>query len=179
MLDDVTRQRFAELGIAQRAALENAPHDGTIGKAYFAANGSLVATREQGSPWPEPTDSTLIVREYPGPVIRLIGEQRRDYRLVDGVLVKVADGTPVNIPTLPVPAKITRWQGRKWLHAAGLLVTIEAAIQAGGLDAQIEYEAGEWYRDSEFLRGMASALLPEGTDVDGWLDGMFCEAATL
>lgn len=79
----------------------------------------------------------------------------------------------------PVPAKITRWQGRKWLHSAGLLESIEAAIGQGGLDARIEYEAGEWYRANEFLRSMAIALLPGGTDVDAWLDQMFREAASL
>jgi len=57
-----------------------------------------------------------------------------------------------------VPATITRTQARLVLHRAGLLDQVLAIIAAGGVEAQIWYEANEWNRASPVLDGMAQAL---------------------
>jgi hypothetical protein len=57
-----------------------------------------------------------------------------------------------------VPATITRTQARLVLHRAGLLDTVLQIIEAGGVEAQIWYEANEWNRASPVLAGMAQAL---------------------
>lgn len=57
-----------------------------------------------------------------------------------------------------VPATITRTQARLVLHRAGLLDQVLALITAGGVEAQIWYEANEWNRQSPVLAGMAEAL---------------------
>lgn len=57
-----------------------------------------------------------------------------------------------------VPATITRTQARLVLHRAGLLDKVLEVIEAGGVEAQIWYEAAEWNRASPILAGMAQAL---------------------
>lgn len=57
-----------------------------------------------------------------------------------------------------VPATITRTQARLVLHRAGLLDKVLEVIAAGGVEAQIWYEANEWNRASPILAGMAEAL---------------------
>lgn len=57
-----------------------------------------------------------------------------------------------------VPARITRTQARLVLHRAGLLEQVLKVIEAGGVEAQIWYEANEWNRASPILAGMAQAL---------------------
>lgn len=57
-----------------------------------------------------------------------------------------------------VPATITRTQARLVLHRAGLLDKVLEVIAAGGVEAQIWYEANEWNRASPILAGMAQAL---------------------
>lgn len=57
-----------------------------------------------------------------------------------------------------VPATITRTQARLVLHRAGLLDKVLEVIAAGGVEAQIWYEAAEWNRSSPVLAGMAQAL---------------------
>mgnify|MGYP007100088042 CR=1 FL=1 len=57
-----------------------------------------------------------------------------------------------------VPAMITRTQARLVLHRAGLLDKVLEIIASGGVEAQIWYEANEWYRASPVLAGMALAL---------------------
>lgn len=57
-----------------------------------------------------------------------------------------------------VPATITRTQARLVLHRAGLLDKVLEVIEAGGVEAQIWYEAAEWNRSSPVLAGMAQAL---------------------
>jgi hypothetical protein len=57
-----------------------------------------------------------------------------------------------------VPATITRTQARLVLHRAGLLDKVLEVIAAGGVEAQIWYEANEWHRASPILAGMAQAL---------------------
>jgi len=57
-----------------------------------------------------------------------------------------------------VPATITRTQARLVLHRAGLLDTVLQIIEAGGVEAQIWYEANEWNRASPVLAGMAQAM---------------------
>jgi hypothetical protein len=44
------------------------------------------------------------------------------------------------------------------LHRAGLLDKVLEVIAAGGVEAQIWYEANEWNRASPILAGMAQAL---------------------
>lgn len=57
-----------------------------------------------------------------------------------------------------VPATITRTQARLVLHRTGLLPQVLEVIAAGGVEAQIWYEAAEWNRSSPVLAGMAQAL---------------------
>lgn len=57
-----------------------------------------------------------------------------------------------------VPLTITRTQARLVLHRAGLLDKVLEVIAAGGVEAQIWYEAAEWNRASPVLAGMAKAL---------------------
>jgi len=57
-----------------------------------------------------------------------------------------------------VPEVITRTQARLVLHRAGLLDKVLEVIAAGGVEAQIWYEANEWHRASPVLAGMAQAL---------------------
>jgi len=57
-----------------------------------------------------------------------------------------------------VPTTITRTQARLVLHRAGLLDKVLEVIAAGGVEAQIWYEANEWNRASPILAGMAQAL---------------------
>lgn len=57
-----------------------------------------------------------------------------------------------------VPATITRTQARLVLHRSGLLPEVLKVIEAGGVEAQIWYEAAEWNRASPMLAGMAEAL---------------------
>jgi hypothetical protein len=65
---------------------------------------------------------------------------------------------PPPIDPNAVPAKITRTQARLVLHRAGLLDKVLEVIAAGGVEAQIWYEANEWNRASPILAGMAQAL---------------------
>jgi hypothetical protein len=65
---------------------------------------------------------------------------------------------PPPIDPNAVPATITRTQARLVLHRAGLLDTVLQIIEAGGIEAQIWYEANEWNRASPVLDGMAQAL---------------------
>jgi len=57
-----------------------------------------------------------------------------------------------------VPEVITRTQARLVLHRAGLLDTVLQIIAAGGIEAQIWYEANEWHRSSPVLASMSQAL---------------------
>jgi hypothetical protein len=65
---------------------------------------------------------------------------------------------PAPIDPNAVPATITRTQARLVLHRAGLLDKVLEVIAAGGVEAQIWYEANEWNRASPILAGMAQAL---------------------
>jgi len=74
-----------------------------------------------------------------------------------------------------VPQTITRRQGRLALLQAGKLDAAEAIVKAGGLAAQIEYEAATWERNNHFLTQVWEAL---GGDSQG-LDDLFTTAASL
>lgn len=65
---------------------------------------------------------------------------------------------PAPVDPNAVPATITRTQARLVLHRAGLLTEVLKVIEAGGVEAQIWYEAAEWNRSSPVLAGMAQAL---------------------
>lgn len=65
---------------------------------------------------------------------------------------------PPQVDPNAVPATITRTQARLVLHRAGLLENVLKVIEAGGVEAQIWYEAAEWNRSSPVLAGMAQAL---------------------
>lgn len=65
---------------------------------------------------------------------------------------------PAPVDPNAVPATITRTQARLVLHRAGLLDKVLEVIAAGGVEAQIWYEAAEWNRSSPVLAGMALAL---------------------
>src|SRR5690625_665490 len=53
-----------------------------------------------------------------------------------------------------VPQQVTRRQGRLALLEVGKLDAVEAAVEAAGMAAQIEYEADTWERSNEFLQTM-------------------------
>ena len=74
-----------------------------------------------------------------------------------------------------VPQTITRRQGRLALLQAGKLDAAEAIVKAGGLAAQIEYEAATWERGNEYLQQIWALLGGSGTE----LDALFVLAASL
>ena len=80
-------------------------------------------------------------------------------------------------PVAPVvvPQTITRRQGRLALLQAGKLDAAEAIVKAGGLAAQIEYEAATWERGNEYLQQIWALL--GGSDKE--LDALFVLAASL
>lgn len=80
-------------------------------------------------------------------------------------------------PVAPVvvPQAITRRQGRVALMQAGKLDAAEAIVKAGGLAAQIEYEAATWERGNEYLQQIWALL--GGSDKE--LDALFVLAASL
>ena len=80
-------------------------------------------------------------------------------------------------PVAPVvvPQTITRRQGRVALMQAGKLDAAEAIVKAGGLAAQIEYEAATWERTNEYLQQIWALL--GGSDTE--LDALFILAAGL
>ena len=80
-------------------------------------------------------------------------------------------------PVAPVvvPQTITRRQGRVALMQAGKLDAAEAIVEAGGLAAQIEYEAATWERGNEYLQQIWALL--GGSDKE--LDALFVLAASL
>ena len=80
-------------------------------------------------------------------------------------------------PVAPVvvPQVITRRQGRVALMQAGKLDAAEAIVKAGGLAAQIEYEAATWERGNEYLQQIWALLGGSGKE----LDALFVLAASL
>jgi hypothetical protein len=59
----------------------------------------------------------------------------------------------------PVPPLIPAWKGKAALREAGLLDSVEAAVEvAGGRIADAWAGAFEWNRDSEFLLSLAVGL---------------------
>ena len=82
--------------------------------------------------------------------------------------------TPPVAPVV-VPQTITRRQGRIALMQAGKLDAAEAIVKAGGLAAQIEYEAATWERGNEYLQQIWALL--GGSDKE--LDALFVLAASL
>ena len=82
--------------------------------------------------------------------------------------------TPPVAPVV-VPQTITRRQGRLALLQAGKLDAAEAIVKAGGLAAQIEYEAATWERGNAYLQQIWALL--GGSDKE--LDDLFILAAVL
>ena len=80
-------------------------------------------------------------------------------------------------PVAPVvvPQTITRRQGRLALLQAGKLDAAEAIVNAGGLAAQIEYDAATWERGNAYLQQIWALL----GDSDKELDDLFILAASL
>ena len=86
---------------------------------------------------------------------------------------EVADADPV---VTPVPQAVTMRQARLALHGAGLLSAVNAAINAAGEAAKIEWEyAQEVQRTSGLVPAMAAQL---GMN-DAQLDALFTAAAAL
>jgi hypothetical protein len=76
----------------------------------------------------------------------------------------------------PVPPVIPAWKGKAALREAGLLDTVEAAVQSAAGRVQDAWSgASEWDRTSEFLQALAAAL---GLD-DRQVDQMFRDAAAI
>ena len=82
--------------------------------------------------------------------------------------------TPPVAPVV-VPQTITRRRGRLALLQAGKLDAAEAIVKAGGLAAQIEYEAATWERGNAYLQQIWALL--GGSDKE--LDDLFVLAASL
>lgn len=89
--------------------------------------------------------------------------------------------TPIEIiPAVMVPASVTMRQARLALHAAGLLVQVETAIDAlpepPRSEARIEWDyASEVHRGSEFVTLLGAALELDKQS----LDGLFLKASEL
>ena len=93
-----------------------------------------------------------------------------------GIGWTLKDGELVAPPVAaPVPQTITRRQGRIALMQAGKLDAAEAIVKAGGLAAQIEYEAATWERGNAYLQQIWALL--GGSDKE--LDALFVLAASL
>lgn len=75
----------------------------------------------------------------------------------------------------PIPASVTRRQGRLALLQAGKLEAVEQAVSEAGLAAQINYEADTWDRDNALLVQLWTEL--GGTETE--LDELFILAAGL
>ena len=90
----------------------------------------------------------------------------------NGEFVPPVDPEPV---PEPIPSSVTRRQGRLALLEAGKLVDVEAAVEASGMTAQIEYEADTWERSNMFLQQLWTQL--GGTEQE--LDDLFKLGATL
>ena len=91
-----------------------------------------------------------------------------------GWTLKDGDFTPPVAPVV-VPQTITRRQGRVALMQAGKLDAAEAIVKAGGLAAQIEYEAATWERGNAYLQQIWALLGGSGKE----LDALFVLAASL
>ena len=62
-------------------------------------------------------------------------------------------------PPPPVPGSVSRLQGRLALLDAGLLATVEAAVNAAGGATLIWYQdAQNWRRDDPILNGLGTAI---------------------
>lgn len=123
-----------------------------------------------------PSDSVEITAEYHAAL--LAGQSSGK------VITADESGYPVleNATVLPpqVPSRVTMRQARLALHAAGLLQSVEAAINAmpepPQTAARIEWDyASEVHRASEFVGMLGGAL---GLDEQG-LDDLFFAAAAL
>ena len=91
--------------------------------------------------------------------------------IVDGVWTQKwrVDNVPVE-----VPQSVTMRQAQLALHAAGHLDAVEAAIEAAGVVAQIEWKAAkDVHRDSALVAMMAGVLDLD----DAALDALFVDAA--
>lgn len=76
----------------------------------------------------------------------------------------------------PVPASVTRLQGRLALLNAGLLSTAESAINAAGGATLIWYQdAQTWERSNPILTDLGTAIGLSSSDIDD----LFRQAATL
>jgi hypothetical protein len=89
------------------------------------------------------------------------------------------DGSKFVTPTAPVPAKVTRRQGRRALLESGYLQPVEAYLasitdETERLQAQIEYEAETWERPNPWVAHVLELL--ELTPEQG--DDLFRLAAT-
>jgi hypothetical protein len=104
--------------------------------------------------------------------------KNRDYQIalaeVDAGEAKIADYVP---PPPPVPQRVTRFQARAALLAAGLLDTAIATVAATNdpFTQLVWAEASEWRRDNERLVGLATAI---GLNSDQ-IDDLFRTAAQI
>ena len=72
-----------------------------------------------------------------------------------------------------MPTSVPAWKGKAVLREAGLLESVEAAVQAAGGRVRDAWDgAATWDRSSEFLGDLAAAL---GLSA-GQVDQMFREA---
>lgn len=123
--------------------------------------------------------------EIPDTLGDVVGAAPRFHRIAAGVLQATEDEgeswVDVEIPVLPVPASITRWQGRRWLLGAGLFSQVEAMIAAAGDAARIDYGVETWQRDNPLFEALASALFDQDTpeQVAARVDEMFRQAAQI
>jgi len=85
------------------------------------------------------------------------------------------DGHPDLVLPIPIPASVSRAQGRAALHLASLLSTVEAIIADPAIDPMtvIAYEADTWRRTSPTLIALAGQL----NLTDAQLDNLFITAA--
>lgn len=100
--------------------------------------------------------------------------------LKDGAMVTVSDDefallNPPSTNPMPIPASISRLQGRLALNAAGLLTQVEAAVASSGMATQIWYaDAQHWERDNPIIAGLATKIGLTSAQ----LDDLFTKAGT-
>lgn len=130
------------------------------------------------------TQEVEIVSPVPtGPLTLNLGRKTFTRTVVDAdprwAELEFADGFLDDVPEPePEPVQVTqisRRQGRLLLHRMGLLATVETAVAAAGIEAQISYESETWLRGDAFV----NSLGPQLGLTSEQLDQMFNQASQL
>src|SRR5690606_190490 len=112
------------------------------------------------------TDTDDIIRTVDNAVIPN-DPRNRDRRAYEEWLAAGGVPEPHVVPPEPVPAVVSAAQGRLALLNAGLLATVQAAVDQADEATQIWFEyATEWRRDHPILAALGGQLGLSSTEVD-------------